>query len=120
MAFDLAEQVDPIYPESVDYLLRETLKDVHGDKAAEALPLTHWLNGSFSLHEKIQSTLTGFAAQGDQRQPLLNAWANALHSGEISNFFTETGIDKKAEMTASDLAVWLFHGLQAQKLATDK
>lgn len=29
MALDLAEQVEPIYPESVDYLLREALKDAH-------------------------------------------------------------------------------------------
>lgn len=120
MAHDLAEQVEPIYPESLDYLLRETLKDVHGNKAAEEHALKDWLNSSLSLHEKIQSALKAYTAQGEQRIPLLNAWANALHSGETSNFFRETGIDKKAELTAADLAVWLFHGLQAQKLANDK
>lgn len=120
MAHDLAELVEPIYPESLDYLLRETLKDVHGDQAAEEYPLTDWLKDSLSLHENIQSTLKAYAAQEEQRTPLLNALANTLHSGEITNFFTETGIDKKAKLTASDLAVWLFHGLQAQKLATDK
>ncbi len=121
MAHDLAEQVEPIYPESLDYLLRETLKDVHGgDQAAEEHPLTDWLKDSLSLHENIQSALKSYAAQREQRIPLLNAWANALHSGEITDFFTETGIDKNAKLTASDLAVWLFHGLQAQKLATDK
>ncbi len=120
MAHDLAEQVEPIYPESLDYLLRETLKDVHGDQTAEEHPLAAWLKDSLSLHENIQSALKAYAVQGEQRKPLLSAWANALHSGEASNFFTETGIDKKAKLTASDLAVWLFHGLQAQKLATDK
>ena len=120
MAYDLAEQVEPIYPESLDYLLRETLKDVHGDHAAEDRPLTEWLKDSLSLHEKIQSELKAYAAAEEQRKPLLNAWANFLNSGESANFFTETGIDKKAKLTASDLGVWLFHGLQAQKLATNK
>lgn len=120
MAHDLAEQVEPIYPESLDYLLRETLKDVHGELAAEEHPLTNWLKESLSLPENLQSALKAYAAPGEQRNPLLNAWANALCSGETTNFFTETGIDKKAKLTASDLAVWLFHGLQAQKLATDK
>lgn len=120
MAHDLAEQVEPIYPESLDYLLRETLKDVHGYQAAEERPLTEWLKDSLNLHESIQSALKEYAVQGEQRNHLLIAWANALHSGETTNFFTETGIDKKAKLTASDLAVWLFHGLQAQKLATNK
>jgi hypothetical protein len=120
MAHDLAELVDPIYPESLDYLLRETLKDVHGDQAAEKHSLTDWLNDSLSLHESNQSVLKAYSSQEGKRNPLLNAWANALHSGESTNFFTETGIDKKAKLTASDLAVWLFHGLQAQKLANDK
>ena len=120
MAYDLAELVEPIYPESLDYLLRETLKDVHGDQATEEHSLIDWLKDSFNLHENIQSVLKVYIAQGEQRDPLLNALANTLHSGEATNFFTKTGIDKKAKLTASDLAVWLFHGLQAQKLATDK
>jgi len=120
MAFDLAEQVEAIYPESVDYLLRETLKDVHGEQTAEEHQLTDWLKDSSSLQEDIQSALKECTAQGDQRKPLLTAWANVVQSGEITDFFIETGIDKKAKLTISDLAVWLFHGLQAQKLATDK
>lgn len=120
MAYDLVELTAPIYPESLDYLLRETLKDVHGDLVADERPLTEWLEGSLSLNEKIQSALKAHAEQGEQRKPLLTAWANALHSGETGSFFIETGINKKAKLTLSDLAVWLFHGLQAQKLATDK
>ena len=120
MAHDLAEQVEAISPESVDYLLRETLNDVLGEQAAEEHTLTDWLKESLNLHQKIQSALKGYAVQGEQRKPLLNAWANALHSGETTNFSTETGIDKKAKLTLSDLAVWLFHGLQAQKLTTAK
>lgn len=120
MAIDLAEQVDAIYPESVDYLLRETLKDVHDEQAEEGRLLTDWLKDSSNLHGDIQSALTEHAVSGDERKPLLSAWANVVQSGETTDFFTETGIDKKAKLTVSDLAVWLFHGLQAQKLTTDK
>ena len=120
MAIDLAEEVDVIYPESVDYLLRETLKDVHGEQAKEERLLSDWLKDSSSLNGNIQSALNKHAEKGDERKPLLNAWANVVQSGETTDFFTETGIEKKAKLTVSDLAVWLFHGLQAQKLATDK
>ncbi len=120
MALDLAEQVEAVYPESVDYLLRETLKDVHGEQAEEERLLTDWLMDSNSLHGDIQSALNEHAAGGNERKPLLSAWANVVQSGEAADFFTETGIDKKAKLTVSDLAVWLFHGLQAQKLTTDK
>ena len=120
MALDLAQQVEAIYPESVDYLLRETLKDVHGEQAEEERLLTDWLMDSSGLHEDIQSALNEHAAGGDERKPLLTAWANALQSDETTDFFVETGIDKKAKLTLSDLAVWLFHGLQTQKLATAK
>jgi hypothetical protein len=120
MALDLAEQVDAFYPEIVDYLLRETLKDVYGEKAEEVRLLIDWLKDSNSLHKDIQSELNKHAAIGDERKPLLTAWANVLQSDETANFFTETGIDKKAKLMVSDLAVWLFHGLQAQKLAAAK
>lgn len=120
MAFDLAEQVEAIYPESVDYLLRETLKDVHGEQVEEERLLTDWLKDSSNLHGDIRLALNEHAAEGDERKPLLSAWANVVQSGETTDFFTETSIDKKAKLTASNLAVWLFHGLQAQKLATAK
>ena len=120
MALDLGEQVEAIYPESVDYLLRETLKDVCGEQAEEERMLTDWLNDSSNLHTDIQSALKEYASGGDVRKSLLSAWANIVQSGEATEFFTETGIDKTAKVTVSDLAVWLFHGLQAYKMATAK
>lgn len=120
MAIDLAEQVEVIYPESVDYLLRETLKDVHSEQAEEEHLLTDWLIDSSNLHKDIQSALNKYTAGGDARKPLLSAWANVMNSGEATEFFTEAGVDKTVKLTVSDLAVWLFHGLQAHKLATAK
>ena len=120
MALDLAKQVEAIYPESADYLLRETLKDVHRGQAEEERLLTDWLRDSSNLHKDIQPVLNEYAAGGDARKPLLSAWVNVVQSGKATEFFTETGVDKTAKLTVSDLAVWLFHGLQAHKLATAK
>lgn len=120
MALDLAEQVDAIYPESVDYLLREILKEVHREQAEEERLLTDWLTDSRNLNKNILSALNEYAAGGDARKSLLSAWANVVQSGEAAEFFTETGVDKTAKLTVSDLAVWLFHGLQAHRLATAK
>ncbi|MDH5409504.1 MAG: hypothetical protein OEY00_12905, partial [Gammaproteobacteria bacterium] len=120
MSFDLAEEIDSIYPESVDYLLRETLKDVHGEQVEEERLLSDWLNDSSNLHENIKAALNKHVSSRDQRKPLLNSWATVVQSSENTDFFTETGIDKNAKLSASDLAVWLFHGLQAQKLVTNK
>ncbi|PRY34919.1 hypothetical protein CLV58_1151, partial [Spirosoma oryzae] len=120
MALDLTEQVEAIYPESVDYLLRETLKDVHSEKAESERLLTDWLTDGSNLHNDIQRALSKYAAGGNARKPLLSAWANVVQSGEATELYTETGIDKTAKLTLSGLAVWLFHGLQAHKLATTK
>jgi hypothetical protein len=120
MAVDLAEHVEAIYPESVDYLLRETLKDVHREKAEEEGLLAEWLTDCGNLHKGIRSALNEYAAVGDARKPLLSAWTNVMQSGKATEFFSETGVDKTAKLTISDLAVWLFHGLQAHKLATTR
>lgn len=120
MALDLADQVDGFYPESVDYLLRETLKDVRGIQAEEEHLFTDWLKDSSNLHIDIQTLLKEHYTEGDERKSLLCALANVLQKGEATDFFKETGIDKKAKLTVSELAVWIFHGLQAQKLATAK
>lgn len=119
-ALDLAEQVEAIYPESVDYLLRETLRDVHREQAEEERLLIDLLKDSSNLHNDIQLALNEYVTGGDERKSLLSAWANVVQSGEATNFFIETGVDKTAKLTISDLAVWLFHGLQAHKLATAK
>jgi len=43
MSVDLADNVSPIYPKSVDYFLEETLRDVLGDKIETSVALTELL-----------------------------------------------------------------------------
>lgn len=120
MALDLVQLVEAIYPESVDYLLRETIKSVHSEQAEEEHLLTDWINDLNCLQVDIQTFLKKNATDGYYRKPLHSAWANVLQLGETTQFLKETGIDKQAKLTLSDLAVWIFHGLQAHKLATAK
>jgi len=103
MALDLAKEVDAIYPESVDYLLRETLKDVHGEQAEEERLLTDWLKGQQQPARDIQSAFNELAARGDERKPLLNAWANVVQSVSPPIFSQKRVSTKKAKLTASDL-----------------
>lgn len=120
MALDLAEQVGSVYPESVEYILRETLKDVHGDQVEEEKQLIDWLSETSNLHEDIQLKLNIYIVEGDMRKHLFTAFVETANSGITTDFFDDTGIGKKAKLSLSDLAIWLFHGIQVQKLATGK
>lgn len=118
-AFDLADQVDPIYPVSVDYLMRETLNDLQGEAAHERKPLADWVNDISNVTDDSKSALSKHVVENDERKTLLAGLANASSKGS-DHFFEETGIDNKAAASLSDLAIWLFHGLQAHALATSK
>ncbi|WP_420386633.1 GTPase-associated system all-helical protein GASH [Roseivirga sp.] len=118
-AFDLADQVGPICPISVDYLLRETLKDLQGEEADKKKSLGDWLGEISNATVDSKSTLAEHAVENDERKTLLVGLANAVSKGS-EHFFDETGIDSKDEVSLSDLALWLIHGLQANALATAK
>ncbi|MFY0591968.1 GTPase-associated system all-helical protein GASH [Roseivirga sp.] len=118
-AFDLADQVDPIYPISVDYLLRETLKDLQGEEADKKKPLDDWLGEISDATDYSKSALAKHVVENDERKTLLAGLANTASEGP-EYFIEETGIDSKDEVSLSELAVWLFHGVQAHALATAK
>jgi hypothetical protein len=120
MAIDLADQVDPIYPISVDYLLRETLKDVHGEEVYANRPLSEWIDESSKLSELFKELLKPFGNEKEGRKSLLTEMSDVILVGEAKSFFKSTGIDDKASVSASSLAVWLFHELQANKIAVSK
>lgn len=116
-AFDLADLVDPIYPVSVDYLLRETLKDLLGEEADKKKSLGDWLGEISNSTNDSKLALAEYVVENDERKTLLVGLAN---SKSPEHFFEETGIDIKEDVSISDLAVWLFHGLQANTIATAK
>ncbi len=120
MAIDLADQVDPIYPISVDYLLRETLKDVHGEEVDNNRSLSEWIDISLKLNELFKELLIPFSNDKEGRKSLLEEMSNAISKGEAKSFFKVTGIDQKASISLSSLAVWLFHEIQASKIVSSK
>lgn len=119
IAFDLADMVSPIYPVSVDFLLRETIKDLKGEEADKKKALGDWLSDISNATHDSKLALVEHAVENDERKTLLVGFANAAVKGPY-HFFEESGIDSKEEVSLSDLAVWLFHGLQANALATAK
>lgn len=120
MAVDLASMVDPIYPHSVDFLLMETLKSVHDDQIDKLEPLSHWIELASSLDENEVAMLQHLTNEGEGRKPLGTALANSLNGITSADIFTETGIIKEATLSLGDLAVWVFHDLQAAKIAQTK
>ena len=118
-AFDLADQVDPIYPVSVDYLLRETRKDLQGEEVDNKKSLGDWLSEVSDSSDYSKSALAKHSIENGERKTLLTGFANVVSNGP-EHFFDETGLDSKSELSLSELGVWLFHGLQAHALTSIK
>ncbi len=120
MATDLADLVAPIYPHSVDFLLMETLKDVHGKSIDDPKPFKEWIEEAFKLKEEEDELLKVLVNNIVGRKSFGCALANHLNQVSENDIFSETGIAKTSEVSLADLAVWIFHDLQAIKLATKK
>lgn len=120
MAIDLAEMVAPIYPHSVDFLLKETLKDVHGDQVDKVKPLADWIDQASNMTEEEKLLLNSLISNLEGQKPLGVALANYLNNESGQDIFSETGIYKNTEISLADLSVWLFHDLQASKIAKTK
>lgn len=122
MAYDLCDEVPPYCPQSVDFFLRETVRAVIGSEA-ETITLSAFCA---ALQESIdRSSLprqlrekTGEAKRGS----LLDLVRHALSSSPMSDTDVQSrlGIDAQTPMHLADLAVWLFHALQAQRLVEAK
>jgi len=117
MAIDLAQEVNPIYPLSVDFLLRETLKDVHSQEVDSEYLLNDLIDKAIKIDDSIKNLMQNYSEDIEGRKPFLTGLANAITAGNSQRFFSDTGIDKKASISISHLAIWVFHGSQAAKLA---
>jgi hypothetical protein len=107
MAYDLAQIVPFIYPESVDYLLRETVRAAkNGD---DKIKLKDWLEQIQSRHVDLEKVIQPKAATHD-RILLLDFIQEKC---AVTDMEKRLGIED-AELTLEDLAVWLFHNYQVQ------
>lgn len=120
MAYDLSCFVDPIYPISIDFFLRETLRDILGDKIDSNHSLNDLLKEANELDLTIKNTLINLKDEREGRKSFGNVLANMLNEVSDINPFDEAGINDKVEITLADFTVWLFNDLQAHKIAIAK
>lgn len=120
MASDLSGMVDGIYPVSVDFLLKETLRDIYNDEINRTVSFGEIVNSFIKMNDEIQNLIHEFAKEEKGRKPFLNGLANALKLSSDKEFSTDTGIDLDSQISIADLTVWLFHCLQAEKLSITK
>lgn len=120
MAIDLSEMVDPIYPISVDYFLREALKDAQGLEVDNKIRLGKLMGELNTINQLIKEKLNSFCDDKKGCKPLMVCIANQLSSTLDDSLPSETGLDPESELAISDIAVWLFHDLQSQKIANSK
>lgn len=118
MAVDLADSIYPIYPKSVDYILQEALRDVLGDEVDTKLSF----NELFKQFKLQDDDLLSLPFISDASRTPLGSCISKIINGSLDddNFSKLTNIDNDAQITLSKLAVWLFHDLQALKLANAK
>lgn len=121
MATDLADSVAPNYPKSVDYFLNETLRDVLGDKTDTEEAVVELLAQLQLLTDLEKQLLKDLNHGSDSRKSLGACMADlAGESIDIEEFFEHSGLEKKSKMSLGELTAWLFHDLQAIKLAKAK
>lgn len=118
MAVDLADNVFPVYPKSVDFLLQETLRDVLGDETDTKIALAELLE---QLSNTENNLLNDLYNESESRKSLGACMANMMKGQMNANeLFKHTGLEKKAELSLQELTVWLFHDLHANTLANTK
>jgi hypothetical protein len=119
MAMDLSEMINPIYPLSVDYFLKETLKDLYPEDVDQEIELAKLLQESNQMEKVCIELVSQLANDSEGRKQLLIAFANNVVNTSY-DIYSETGLNKKTKVTLGDLAVWFLHDLQAIKIANAK
>lgn len=119
MAYDLYTMITQIYPVSIDYFLKETIKRI--------LPKDGEISFDKFLKELNRVDNKPFVADFIPKAFLpkgrisLLMYISSMLNGDINGaktFKSRLGIDNKNEIHLSELAVWLFHDLQALRLAS--
>lgn len=119
MAIDLSNMISSVYPESVDYLLKESLKMVHGEQVDKENSIGDLIKQLTEIDEKKKSLLQKLYDKQEGRKSLGSAIANKL-AEDSYDLFSDIGVANDAKVTLSEFCVWLFNDLQAKKLVLVK
>ena len=121
MAVDLADNVSPIHPKSVDFFLKETLRDVLGDETDKEAAVTELLDQLQQLSNAEKQLFEDLYNENESRKSLGACMADMIKEKiSADEFFKRTGLAKRAKISLGELTVWLFHDLQANTLANAK
>ncbi len=121
MAVDLADNVSPIHPKSVDFFLKETLRDVLGDETDKEVAVTELLDQLQQLSDAEKQLLENLCNENESRKSLGACMADMMKEKmNADEFFRRTGLVKRAKISLGELTVWLFHDLKANTLANTK
>ncbi|MEP0266712.1 GTPase-associated system all-helical protein GASH [Dokdonia sp.] len=116
IAFDLYTIVTQNYPVSVDYILKETLRNI---KLSEQEYSFDTFIKNLSKHKEYLQNLGIKHTYSDSRISLLN-YITALGNDEVTGsekLKANLGIDSKNNLKVEELAVWLFHEFQAYRVS---
>ncbi|WP_133256922.1 GTPase-associated system all-helical protein GASH [Hymenobacter edaphi] len=118
LAHDAAELVPAIYPASVEYFLRETLREASADTEAE-LTFADLLP-ELAATPALQTLLPVVAPETGRMS--LSAFLKKLADGTttVVSFEAATGVGLDEQISRQEMAVWLFRELQVLKLAETK
>jgi hypothetical protein len=127
MGYDLYTQVTDYHPQSVEYLLRETVRNVTTTDDSEApnqLTLFEFcqLLQSSDHATELRQTLKASVSGQPGRVSLLSLVKDTLagESLDANKLIERVGIKSDIPVNLEDLAVWMFRDLQAFHLATQK
>ena len=118
MAVDLADNVSPIHPKSVDFFLKETLRDVLGDETDKEVAVTGLLEQLQQLSDAEKQLLENLCNENESRKSLGACMADMMKEKmNADEFFKRTGLEKRAKISLGGLTIWLFHDLHANTLS---
>jgi hypothetical protein len=119
MAVDLADNVSPIYPRSVDFFLKETLRDVLGDETDNKVAIAGLLEQLQQFSDAEKQLLEDLYNENEGRKSLGSCMADIIKEKmNAHEFFKRTGLEKDDKISLGELSIWLFHDLQANTANT--
>ena len=118
IAFDLSSFVSENYPISIDYFLKETIKNIIVEE--KEYSLDDFIK-NLSNHKEYIKTLDIKLSYSQSRISLLN-YIIGIGNDEVNNsenLKINLGINTSTNVKITELAVWLFHELQAYKVSSN-
>lgn len=117
IAADLAGDVPPMCPSSVDQLVWEAAHAVVGNRSTTINGFADAIAGH---NRSTASSLLGEGVVTAGRKTLLSFLRAVADSGEVpSGVRAELGVDTEVEVQLADLTRWLFRDLRAERIAAD-